>query len=405
MDFLNRLFCYMHKSSVAILFHANLNKNLNKHFMEGLIIWANSYCRSTLAFYQQLGHSFAVPLTIYIWKSDCSLRKKTGFSDTEFGDIGIYFINDNEDFAVNALLNHKSYNHIFAVYQKSALHQKLINLSITQNITFAIASEAPCNMTPRPKRLLKYLYMSLILPRKVKMVVKYADFILNFSGYYEDELKQLGWQQEKIISCGYYPPPILGSNRVLRTIDNWQNFTILLSGIHQWHRSSWLLLKALNELKRKGIKYKCLITQDGPFLNDLKKYSEKHSLNVDFLGFVSLNELIHLYETCSVYVGTGNNEPWGMRLNDVLQCGSPLIVNRGMGGVKLVDDYGCGMAFERNDYHNLAICLETIIRDQKNYLEFAENAYKAATDITPSIKANEMAQIVSSKFKNWNASR
>ncbi len=373
--------------------------------MEGLIIWANSYCRSTLAFYQQLGHSFMVPLYIYIWKSDCSLRKKTGFSNMEFDNNGIYFINDNEDFAINALLNHKSYNHIFAVYQKSTLHQKLIKLAIAQNITFAIASEAPCNMTPEPKRFLKSFYMSLILPCKVKLAVKYADFILNFSGNNEEKLKQIGWQQEKIISCGYYPPPILGSNRVLRTVANWKNFTILLTGIHQWHRSPWLLLKALNELEVKGIKYKCIITQDGPFVKDLKYYAEKHSLNVNFLGFVSLNELIHLYETCSVYVGAGNNEPWGMRLNDALQCGSPLIVNRGMGGVKLTNDYGCGMAFERNDYHDLAICLESIIRDQKKYLEFAENAYIAAASITPSIKAKEMTKTISSKFKNWNASK
>ena len=38
-----------------------------------------------------------------------------------------------------------------------------------------------------------------------------------------------------------------------------------------------------------------------------------------------------------------------MRLNDALNCGSPLVVSRGMGGVRLVDEYGCGLAFDVGD--------------------------------------------------------
>lgn len=372
--------------------------------MKGLIIWANSYCRSTMAFYQELGNVFHVPLYIYVWKSGNTIRQKTGFTETEFGHKGIFFLNDDEAFAQRTLMTYKSYHHIFAVYQKSALHQKLINMAVKQNITFAVASESPCNMTPWPKRLLKYIYMYLLLPYKVGTVVKNADFILNFSGYYEKELHLLGWKNRQIISCGYYPPPVPGSRATLRTDKNWKDFTILLSGIHQWHRSPMLLLKALHILNNKGIRYKCIITQDGPLLNVMKKYARRHSLNIDFAGFVSLDKLISLYETCSVFVGAGNNEPWGMRLNDALQCGAPLLVNRGMGGAKLVDDYGCGMTFERNSHQQLARCLETMITDRQKYLELAGNAYHAAGDITPAAKAKEMHDIIQSMYPDWKNS-
>ena len=369
--------------------------------MKGLVIWAYSYCRSTLAFYKQLGQAFDVPLKVYVWKSGNALREKTGFSDNEFGNEGVCFIEDNETFAVDALLEHKECNHIFAVYQKSELHRRLIDLAIANNIKFGIASEAPCNMERFPWRIAKHAYMSFVLPYKVRRVVDNADFIINFSGYYEKELRRLGWKSEKLISCGYYPPPIMGSKCVKRNSDNHEHFIILLTGIHQWHRSPMVLLKALNELSKKGISYKCIITQEGPLLGKLKDYAAKNKLDVDFLGFVSLDRLVELYETCSVYVGSGNNEPWGMRLNDALQCGAPLLVNRGMGGAKLVDDYGCGVAFNRGNFKELASILENLITDKRRYAEIADRAFSAATKVSPQNKAYEMAEIISSQYSGW----
>ena len=66
-----------------------------------------------------------------------------------------------------------------------------------------------------------------------------------------------------------------------------------------------LLLKALNVLRQKGLSPKCDITQEGPLLNEMKKYVKHNHLdNVKFHGFVEMKTLINLYETCSVYVGT-----------------------------------------------------------------------------------------------------
>ncbi|MTU92605.1 glycosyltransferase, partial [Parabacteroides merdae] len=113
-------------------------------------------------------------------------------------------------------------------------------------------------------------------------------------------------------------------------------------------------------------------------------YAKKRQLsNVEFLGFVDISKLIDLYESCSVYVGCGNYEPWGMRLNDCLQCGAPLIVNRGMGGVKMVDEYNCGLSFNRGDYIGLANAMERLMTDKALYLQIAKNAIYAAEEIRP----------------------
>lgn len=373
--------------------------------MKGLAIWAYSNCRSTLSFELELARLFDVPYKIFIvHKSDMPNRVKVGFKRDEIIDSSIVFIEDDLKKAIEEFKICKDWNHLFASYQKQDIFKSLINLAIENKSVYAIISEAPCNMeATMPRRTLKELYINLLLPRIVSKYVRHADFIINLSGYYESALAKLGWKNNKIISCGYYPPPIPDSTLRKRTEDNWNNFTILLSGLHQWHRGSIVLLQALRILNEDGVKCQCYITQDGPMMARLKQYADKHKLdNVHFLGYVPMEKLISLYETCSVYVGAGCAEPWGMRLNDVLQCGAPLIVSRGMGGAKLVDDHGCGLTFGKNNYKELADAIKTMIEDKSEYMRYSKNAYIAAQSVTPALKAKEIGQVIKSQFgENW----
>ena len=105
-------------------------------------------------------------------------------------------------------------------------------------------------------------------------------------------------------------------------------------------------------------------------------------------------KLIEHYEICSVYVGAGRHEPWGMRLNDALNCGAPLIVSRGMGGVKLVDDYKCGLSFASGDVKGLADALERMATDDVLYAKCAFQAKLAADEISPRVQAERLWQAI-----------
>lgn len=369
--------------------------------MEGLVIWAHSYCRSTLGFYRGLGIAFGVPLKLCIWKVNAKLRTNVGFTEDEFSDMDITFIGDDYSLAYGLLKKYKHYNHIFGAYQSVAIYQKLILDAKTLGCHVGIASEAPCNMTSGLKRIPKYLYVKFILPFIVKKQISAADYIINLSGDDSKSLEAIGWDREKIIPCGYYSPRIENTRVVKRSSKNWRNFTILLTGLHQWHRSPILLIKALKILKSQGYSPKCYITQKGPLLDKMKELVKDNNLNVEFLGFVEMSELIKLYENCSVYIGTGNYEPWGMRLNDVLQCGAPLIVNKGMGGYKLVKDFTCGLTFEKNDYKGLADAIKLLMTNEQQYLSFAENAVNSVPFISPEYKSKEISTIIKDKYKGW----
>lgn len=372
--------------------------------MKGLIIWTQSYCRSTIGFYIELIKCFGVSAKVFILNNDrLVLREKVGFKEDEICHSVIHRLNNSHEEALHELSKHKDYNHLFASYQNNDICQSLLKYAVENNLRYGVMSEAPCNMESKwYRRILKRIYLNTVLKWRVNGIILHSDFILNYSGYYEDELRRLGWKPQQVISCGYYPPPIPNSILRKRTTANWRNFTILLSGLHQWHRSPMVLLRALRELDKAGTQYKCIITQDGPQLAAMKKYVSRHNMkNVEFLGFVPLNRLIELYETCSIYIGAGNAEPWGMRLNDALQCGAPLVVNRGMGGAKLVDDYKCGLTFNKGDYRQLAIQLKSIIYDEQKYLEISKNAYEAALKITPVAKAREMYEAIKAQTKSY----
>ena len=145
--------------------------------MNGLVVWAHSYCRSTLAFYCGLGEAFHVPIEVYILEGNSDLRTRVGFSDREFSDMNIQYLSTLED-GVEILSRRRDWNHLFGSYQKLRIHQRLILLARELGCRVAIASESPCNMEQFPRRIFKAVYLSLILPRLVKPYVESSSFII-----------------------------------------------------------------------------------------------------------------------------------------------------------------------------------------------------------------------------------
>ncbi len=187
----------------------------------------------------------------------------------------------------------------------------------------------------------------------------------------------------------------------MRSQEDWQKFTILLTGLHEWHRNPEVLLQALYLLKQRGVSCHTIITQAGPLLFRMKRFAEKHNLDVEFVGFVSYERLLELYQTCSCYVASGRSEPWGMRVNDALHCGAPLIVSEGMGAVKLVKDYKCGLPFVNNNPKDLADKLEALIKQNDLYLQIAQGVRAASDACMPHHKAKVIASEIQTRFPNW----
>ena len=370
--------------------------------MKGLVIWAYSECRSMMGLYRELQKYASFPVVVatyhhHSFRGFHTTRTSTGFSMDEFADVGVIPVGDNWDAGKKILDNHPGFAHLFAVYQGVPNYLRLMSEIKRRGERFGCICESPCNMSTGIKGQLKQIfYLKYILPCKVKSVVENAEFLLNLSGDCSDAARSIGWPDYKIIPWGYYSPPIPDSHLIKRS-DN-SGFRILVSGAMTWHRAPDVALNAMRLLSKWHVPYECVFTQNGPMLQDLKRSSQANNLSIKFPGLLPMPELVKLYESCSVYVAAGRREPWGMRLNDALQCGAPIVVSRGMGGAKLVDDYGCGGAFYNEDYVDLAHILKRLAEDKDFYVTVADRAFNSARLISPKSKAVELLGVLERFF-------
>ena len=375
--------------------------------MKGLVIWAQFKCRSVMELYRQMARTLDVPLIVPIWHEKplgTDIRKDVGFKNDEFSDISSITVGDDFQKGVELIDVHRDWHHIFCVYQAAPVFRRLIVEAKRRTGKVGVMSEAPCNMSNGVRGLAKEFYLRFVLGKRLREVTSCADFFVNYSGNDNRYLHSIGWTREKIIPFGYFPPPIPGSCFFPRDVKR-TPFSILSSGIMTWHRGVDTLVEALRLLSSRGVEYRAVITQNGPLFERVKAKAIRFGLPVEFTGFVPLDRLINLYETCSVYVGAGRHEPWGMRLNDVLNCGAPLVVSRGMGGAKLVDDYGCGATFQAGNARQLADALERMIRDRAYYAKILEQTVIAADIIRPEKQAARLVKKIEDTIPGWFGER
>ncbi len=363
--------------------------------MKGLIIWAQSSCRSTMGLYAELANLLSVPVKIALWhfsEDGKDIRSTVGHDSKEFEHLDFIRVGEDWKEGLDILDAHEGYSHLFAVYQASKVWRKLACEAKKRGCRVIVGSEAPCNMSKGIHYFLKELYMRFALPIKVRNVVDVADYFINYSGDDNKYARKIGWVSNKIIPFGYFPPPLKGSSVKMRKTN--KPFTILSTGILSSYRGADVLVKALKLLKDRGVNYRAVITQEGELLSSLKKLAAGNNLPIEFPGFLSMDELIRLYESCSVFVASGKHEPWGMRLNDALNCGAPLVVSTGMGGVKMVNDLGCGLSFENKNPKDLADVLERLATNEDVYLECAANVEKAIAFCSPKNRATEIYNLL-----------
>lgn len=373
--------------------------------VSGIQFWAESVCRSMLSFYEAMGLAYQVPFRICVIDAVNEDRSALGWAEDEFSHLELVVVGESFQRAKEELEARKDWHQVFGAYQANAIFQRLILKAKSLGTPVGVCSESPLNMlAPGLKRMAKSVYIDGVLPRKMRPYVTASDFVINLSGSGCLSLLNLGWKPQQVIPCGYFPPPLDGSEFRERITHGKGDFHVLCTGGLSWHRGQDVLLKAIKLLKDWGVYCKATITQIGPEQQKLMDFSEEHRLAVDFVGMLPMSELIAKMEECSCYVGTGREEPWGIRVNDAIHCGAPLLVSRGMGAGKLVDDYGCGMTFNSGDYVDLAWRLRSLIEDKETYFSISSRLKEASRRSMPKIVAAEVVGFLANNFTNWSKS-
>ena len=330
-----------------------------KPHLERLVIWAHSECRSNAALYAavcKLAAEKGIAVKICLWNQ----KLQPEYRKIEIEDAVVV----GEDYAKGLTVLREFGGpdsvQVFCVYQNSSVWRRLIVEAKRGGARVVVSAEAPCEMCLGVKATLKRLYYRFVLPWKLHAAINAADLFINASGEMgNDRLVRLGWKREKIVPFGYASPKLRSKEKVERRKEG--------KGLRVLHLGG--------EAAYRGVK----IAEEASKLAGVEL--------VKTGGMMPEEELVAEIRRADVVVGCGYCEPWGMRINDVLLEGAPVIVSDGMGVAAVCDWYGCGCVVPKGD----AMALATVLKRCKDEPEFLSKlrsgAQVAANELLPENRA------------------
>ena len=351
-----------------------------------IVIWAHSECRSTMSLYREVKRLAEVPVTIALWQhgADAEIRTRretTGQGKGEYDDLELVPIGEDMEKGRSLLATHNGEGavHVFCVYQVSQVWRQLIKEAKDCGARVVVYAEAPCEMCLGAKAWLKRLYYRFVLPRRVGWVARFVDLFLCQSGEVGiDRLLRIGWEKARIVPFGYVSPPLISRTEEIGDKGRCERMggvlRILHTGVETDYRDIATLLKAVRILKKAGVVVELVRTHGG----------------------VPLYELKRLCKWADVFVACGRCEPWGMRVNDAIHAGLPVIVSDGMGAKMIVVQYGCGIVYRAGDARALSDVLCRFAKDSAHAANCLMGVAAAHEAWLPAIKARTFIKLISS---------
>ena len=332
-----------------------------------------------MSLYREVKRQVGVPVAIALWKHGDGddirqLRESAGQCAGEYSDLNLVPVGEDLEKGRALLEKHKGNGavHVFCVYQVSRVWRQLIKEAKESGARVVVYAEAPCEMCLGAKALLKRLYYRFVLPFKLREVARATDVFISQSGRMGVErLVRLGWSQERIVPFGYASAATgelgHGTNGICGNV-----LRVLHTGVEAEYRGVKTLLKAGKILKMRGIKLDVVRTH----------------------GKLPAYEMERLYEWADVFVACGLCEPWGMRVNDAIHAGLPVVVSSGMGAKMIVEQHGCGSVYKAGDAKALADALLRFAKDRAFADSCLDGVAKAHEAWSPKAKAKEFIRLI-----------
>lgn len=325
-----------------------------------LVIWSHSECRSTAALYRAVCERAAregLATTFCLWgKTPLPAARRLGLP-------GAIRVGDDLAAGRAVLAAHGGAGsvQVFCVYQNSSVWRRLVVEAKKGGARVVVYAESPCEMCLGFKAALKRLYYRFVLPWKVRAAVEAADLFISQSGEQgTDRLVRLGWPTDRIVPFGYVSPA-LGAPAPRPPRRPGAPLRLLHLGSEAPYRDVATLERAVAALRREGVAVELLRTA----------------------GALDPEALARELGAADAVVACGRCEPWGMRVNDALSAGVPVVVSDGMGAGALCGRFWCGLVFRAGDAADLARCLRRLVDEPDLLARLGAGAARAAAEFTP----------------------
>ena len=238
----------------------------------------------------------------------------------------------------------------------------LINIFTVKKKYIAIESDTQLLLSKNHlKRLLKYLYLSLIFQNTQMFGLAGG----NYS--HKDLFRYYGMKEDRIFLM---PMMVDNSKFHVKKKKFPKPFTFLFVG-------RLLDTKNVDKLCQEFIslfsnkKAKIIIVGDGYNLENYKKiYSNK---NIIFMGSIYGDELIDVYRNATVFTFPSSLDAWGLVVNEALSAGLPVIARKEVGACSdLIDGKETGFIVE--DMQDFGQMMLTLFSDSELLKNYSKNA-------------------------------
>jgi len=152
---------------------------------------------------------------------------------------------------------------------------------------------------------------------------------------------------------------------------------ILFSGKLIAKKQCDLLINALS--KNKSSQYILIVLGDGKDKKNLEILAHKRNVNILFLGFINQKDIPKYYWIADIFVLPSNYEPWGLSINEAMNCECAIVVSDKVGAKDdLIQDNG--FIFKSGSVDNLANKLNVLIHDDEKLESFKQASQKIIHD-------------------------
>jgi len=141
---------------------------------------------------------------------------------------------------------------------------------------------------------------------------------------------------------------------------------ILTVGRKTFYKNTEMLIQAMENVRKEFPNAKLLIAG--------KDYERKEGKNIKFLGYLSDEELLSLYQRCTFFVlpSTTNDEGFGLVLLESMACGKPVIAFDLWGPSEVIGD--CGIIVKEKNVEALADGMIKLLKDEELRQDLARKA-------------------------------
>jgi glycosyltransferase involved in cell wall biosynthesis len=248
---------------------------------------------------------------------------------------------------------------------------------ITGNIPIILRMDS--NGMKHRSRLNWWIYKRLISFVKIGLVVgtENQDFCLS-----------LGMKQRQIVLCPHVVDNQFFSERADKARHSsaeirsrWDipkaSFCFLFAGKFQEKKRPLDLLQALRNVCRvNGQSIYLLMVGTGKLEGECMSYALANNLPVTFVGFLNQTQIPEAYAVSDcIVLPSGDDETWGLVINEAMSCGLPAIVSDKVGCAKdLVHDSQTGYIYRSGEIAELSSVMDHMIRNQELSRQMGQNA-------------------------------